>query len=144
MEIQFTKKDEKSGKYIITDSRKKSKYVYDEKFTGIFPRMWSGQAHHAKEYRKWSGQKNSKRAPTFSENIKYLFSYQIGHMYLRYFMWNFAGKQNDIQGHGEINKGNWLMEYHLSIMQDWVLKIVYLKIWLIIKGEILTTYFHCC
>ena len=102
------KKDEKSGKYVITDSRKKSKYVYDEKFSGIFPRMWSGQAHHAKEYRKWSGQKNSKRAPTFSENIKYLFSYQIGHMYLRYFMWNFAGKQNDIQGHGEINKGNWL------------------------------------
>ena len=102
------KKDEKSGKYVITDSRKKSKYVYDEKFSGIFPRMWSGQAHHAKEYRKWSGQKNSKRAPTFSENIKYLFSYQIGHMYLRYFMWNFAGRQNDIQGHGEINKGNWL------------------------------------
>lgn len=102
------KKDEKSGRYVITDSRKKSKYIYDEKFSGIFPRMWSGQAHHAKEYRKWSGQKNSKRAPTFSENIKYLFSYQIGHMYLRYFMWNFAGKQNDIQGHGEINKGNWL------------------------------------
>ena len=70
--------------------------------------MWSSQGHHAKEYRKWSGQKNSKKAPTFSENIKYLFSYQIGHMYMRYFMWNFAGRQNDMQGHGEINKGNWL------------------------------------
>lgn len=102
------KKDEKAGKYIITDSRKKSKYVYDEKYTGLLPRMWSSQGHHAKEYRKWSGQKNSKRPPTFAENIKYLFKYQIGHMYVRYFMWNFAGRQNDMQGHGEINKGNWL------------------------------------
>ena len=102
------KKDEKIGKYVITDQRKKSKYVYDEKFTGVFPRMWSAQGQHAKEYKKWSGQKNTKRAPTFAENIKYLFSYQIGHMYMRYFMWNFAGRQNDLQGHGEINKGNWI------------------------------------
>jgi len=102
------KKDEEAGKYVITDQRKKSKYVYDKKFTGLLPRMWSSQGHHAKEYKKWSGQKNTKRAPTFAENIKYLFSYQIGHMYVRYFMWNFAGRQNDIQGHGEINKGNWI------------------------------------
>ena len=102
------KKDEEAGKYVITDQRKKSKYVYDEKFTGLLPRMWSSQGHHANEYKKWSGQKNTKKAPTFSENIKYLFSYQIGHMYMRYFMWNFAGRQNDIQGHGEINKGNWI------------------------------------
>jgi len=102
------KKDTLKGKYIISDNRKKSKYIYDQEFTGPFPRMWSSQQHHAKEYRKWSGQRNSKRPPKFSENIKYLFNYQIGHMYVRYFMWNFAGRQNDIQGHGEINKGNWL------------------------------------
>lgn len=102
------KKDEVSGKYIITDNRKKSQYVYDPAYTGFFPRMWSAQAHHAKEYRKWSGHKNSDKKPTFSENLSYLFNYQIGHMYMRYFLWNFAGRQNDLQGHGEINKGNWL------------------------------------
>ena len=102
------KKDKSSGKYIVSDNRKQSEYVYDTKYTGPLPRMWSAQSHHAKEYRKWSGQKNGKRPPTFSENLVYLFKYQIGHMYMRYFMWNFAGRQNDLQGHGEINKGNWL------------------------------------
>ena len=103
------KKDEKSGKYLISNLNKKSKPVYDPEFSGVFPRMWSSsQPIHAKAYKQWSGQKNSKSKPSFSENLTYFFRYQIGHMYLRYFMWNFAGKQNDIQGHGEINKGNWL------------------------------------
>ena len=104
----YTKDDEK-GKYVITNDRKNSKPVYDSKFTGFFPRMWSTtQASHAKAYQQWSGHKNSNRPPTFSQNLRYFFSYQLGHMYWRYFMWNFSGRQNDIQGHGEINKGNWL------------------------------------
>ncbi len=49
-----------------------------------------------------------KRAPTFGENLKFFFSYQLNFMYLRYFWWNFAGKQNDIQGHGNIRDGNWI------------------------------------
>ena len=104
------RKDEKSGKYIITDNRKQSEYIFDPKYTGFFPRMWFIQAkpHQAKAYKDWSGQKNTKRPPTFGENMKYMFNYQIGHMYMRYFLWNFAGRQNDMQGHGEINKGNWL------------------------------------
>ncbi|MDB2415588.1 DUF2723 domain-containing protein [bacterium] len=102
-------KDEEKGEYVITNDRKKSKPVYDSKFSGFFPRMWSSsQASHAKAYQQWSGHKNTNRPPTFSQNLKYFFSYQIGHMYWRYFMWNFSGRQNDIQGHGEINKGNWL------------------------------------
>ena len=102
-------KDEESGKYVITNDRKNSKPVYDSKFSGFFPRMWSSQQpSHAKAYQQWSGQKNAKRPPTFSENLTYFFRYQLGHMYFRYFMWNFSGRQNDIQGHGEINKGNWL------------------------------------
>ena len=40
--------------------------------------------------------------------MRFFFRYQIGYMYLRYFMWNFAGRQNDIQGHGELTKGNWI------------------------------------
>ncbi len=102
-------KDEESGKYVITNDRKNSKPVYDPKFSGYFTRMWSSQQpSHAKAYQQWSGQKNSENPPTFSENLRYFFSYQLGHMYFRYFMWNFSGRQNDIQGHGEINKGNWL------------------------------------
>ena len=103
------KKDKSVGKYVITNTRKKSIPVYDSKFSGFFPRMWSStQPAHAKAYQQWSGQKNNKRPPTFSENLTYFFKYQLGHMYFRYFMWNFSGRQNDIQGHGEINKGNWM------------------------------------
>ena len=103
------KKDEAQGKYVITNDRKNSIPVYDSKFSGFFPRMWSStQPSHAKAYQQWSGHKNVKRPPTFSQNLTYFFKYQIGHMYVRYFMWNFSGRQNDIQGHGEINKGNWL------------------------------------
>tara|TARA_B100000161_G_scaffold244640_1_gene199053 strand:+ start:460 stop:3477 length:3018 start_codon:yes stop_codon:yes gene_type:complete len=102
-------KDEESGKYVISNDRKNSKPVYDPRFSGFFTRMWSSQQpSHAKAYQQWSGQKNSENPPTFSENLRYFFSYQLGHMYFRYFMWNFSGRQNDIQGHGEINKGNWL------------------------------------
>ena len=46
--------------------------------------------------------------PTFGDNIKFFFNYQLGHMYFRYFMWNFAGRQNGIQGNGELSYGNWI------------------------------------
>ena len=45
---------------------------------------------------------------TFFENFTFFLNYQVNYMYFRYFMWNFAGRQNDIQGNGEINKGNWI------------------------------------
>lgn len=103
------KKNEELGKYVVTNDKKNSKPIYDPKFSGFFTRMWSSsQPAHAKAYQQWSGQKNVKRPPTFSENLTYFFKYQLGHMYFRYFMWNFSGRQNDIQGHGEINKGNWM------------------------------------
>ena len=103
------KKDENKGEYVISNPNTDSKPIYDSEFSGFFPRMWSSsQKAHKDAYRQWSGKKNDKTPPTFAENITYFVRYQIGHMYIRYFMWNFAGKQNDIQGHGEINKGNWL------------------------------------
>jgi hypothetical protein len=49
-----------------------------------------------------------RRSPTFFENLQYFFAYQINHMYIRYFMWNFAGRQNDVQSHGGIKDGNWI------------------------------------
>ena len=57
---------------------------------------------------KQSGEKEIIRKPKFSENLRFMFSYQFGYMYLRYFMWNFAGKQNDTQGTGGAINGNWI------------------------------------
>ncbi|MEN8202182.1 MAG: DUF2723 domain-containing protein [Bacteroidota bacterium] len=115
---------------------KNREYQYDSNSKGVFPRMWSTQARHANEYLYWAKMDESKlydvrrdaegnpvpnqmggysydrskpiAIPTFTENMRFFFRYQIGYMYLRYFMWNFAGRQNDIQGHGELTKGNWI------------------------------------
>ena len=84
----------------------------------LFPRMYS--AAHANQYKGWQTIKGNDVAydqcgemvminvPTQWENIKFFFSYQLNFMYWRYFMWNFAGRQNDIQGSGEIEHGNWI------------------------------------
>jgi hypothetical protein len=89
----------------------------------FFPRMYnsegSGASLHRQLYVKWSGYdendgasteigRDGKRLPTFGENLTYFFRYQVNFMYLRYFMWNFAGRQNDLQGHGDNMHGNWL------------------------------------
>jgi len=83
------------------------KYIYDGTRTTIFPRMYSASADHIGEYKKWGGIKGNAE-PNFANNIKFFVSYQIGYMYLRYFAWNFIGKQNDTQGHGGPLKGNWI------------------------------------
>ena len=114
-------KDEKSGKYIVIDERKGTKPVWDSRFTTLFPRMWSNQRKGSSEfYKKWGGEgvpievttgdgkTDTRYRPTFGENLKYFFTYQIGHMYIRYFMWNFAGRQNDVQGFGGVEEGNWI------------------------------------
>ncbi len=108
------------GKYVETDRRVIPNY--DEKFKTLFPRMWSSMdPSHAQDYQQWgnikgrriqhrneSGQTETIVKPTMGENLRFFFRYQVGHMYLRYFMWNFAGRQNDIQGHGGTLYGNWL------------------------------------
>ncbi len=115
-------RDEKTKKYIITDDRKQTEPVYDSRFTTVFPRMWSSQKpSHISAYKEWGGEggtpvtitkgegeSETVYIPTFGQNLKYFFQYQIGHMYLRYFMWNFAGRQNDIEGHGGAENGNWI------------------------------------
>ncbi len=93
-------------------------YIYNNQFETIFPRMYSAEPDHITAYKYWgkvTGRKYSagsgKEAivcPTFGENLRYLFRYQIGFMYLRYFMWNFAGRQNDIEGNGNPIYGNWI------------------------------------
>lgn len=102
-------------KYEIVD--RKMEYVYDSRLEAFFPRMWSSQSSHKREYQRWgkvTGQKIRGKdgktyvKPTFTENMRFLFQYQLGHMYWRYFMWNFSGRQNDEQGHGNYSKGNWI------------------------------------
>jgi len=153
--------------YLVSISGKDAKPNYDSELSTIFPRMYSSQASHVREYKLWSDYKgwndprsrtriqdlekrkqqiesqeirramyfmqnpenaqmrqqaeqqyralsneleglNRKLKPSFSANLKYFFNFQVGWMYGRYFMWNFSGKQNDIQGHSGMLDGNWL------------------------------------
>ena len=81
------------------------KYVYKQNM--LFPRMHS--ARHAKVYEEWmGGVKKQNGRPTAAENLRYFISYQVNFMYWRYFLWNFVGRQNNIQGHGEVEHGNWI------------------------------------
>lgn len=107
-------------KYEITDRRVRPNY--DDKFKAFLPRMWSTmEASHADDYVEWGGIKGTRIQhrneqgenetiikPTFSENMRFFFRYHVNHMYWRYFMWNFVGRQNDIQSHGSVIYGNWL------------------------------------
>ena len=102
-------KDEKKGKYVIIDKRKNTLPNYSKKDKMLFPRIWSNtQARHAGGYVTWAGLKNKDVKPTFGQNLTYFFKYQIGWSYIRYFMWNFAGRQNDFMNmDGNSLKGNW-------------------------------------
>ncbi|MCD6111767.1 MAG: DUF2723 domain-containing protein [Bacteroidales bacterium] len=119
-------KDVKAKKYVVTDDRKFTIPKYDPRFETIFPRMWNNtQQSYVSNYKKWADVKghpvynpdgtpvkDSKGEiiykPTFLENLNFFFSYQLNYMYFRYFMWNFAGRQNDIQGFGDNLDGNWI------------------------------------
>ena len=85
-------------------SGKKTDYEYDR--TTVFPRMYSDDPRHVQEYKSLMGFDDS-HFPNLIDNVKYLFNYQIGNMYMRYFMWNFVGRQNDDQGAG-IYQGQFL------------------------------------
>ncbi|PKP51081.1 MAG: DUF2723 domain-containing protein [Bacteroidetes bacterium HGW-Bacteroidetes-1] len=114
-------KDKNKGKYIITDYRRGTKPVYDERFTTFLPRMWSNQKQsHISIYKQYGGEGEPVRItkndgttevvyrPSYGENLKFLFNYQLSHMYVRYFLWNFVGRQNDVESQGEIENGNWI------------------------------------
>jgi hypothetical protein len=121
------------GKYVKV---KQKDYEYDPNFKGFFPRMWSERPEHIEQYLYWAGmneadlyqvqadekgnpvrgrngevsfdRNNPIKIPTFGQNMTFFIKYQVGFMYMRYFMWNFAGRQNDMQGSGELTKGNWI------------------------------------
>lgn len=93
---------------------------YPGGLTMLFPRMWS--ANHTAQYQQWMGDITMNNVtfstpegyevpgqmPSQLDNLKFFLSYQVNFMYWRYFMWNFAGRQNDLQGLGELEHGNWI------------------------------------
>lgn len=102
-------KNEKDKYYI---SRHDVDYEYVDELSMLFPRMYSNVDAHVSAYKEWSqfkgepvrfnrcGENVTVMKPTFAENLRYFFAYQLNFMYWRYFMWNFSGRQNDIQGNG--------------------------------------------
>ena len=107
-------KDEKDSYFVV---RTKDDYQYAQNM--LFPRMYSST--HTSSYESWMGgvdgydvpydrcgEMINVKMPTQMENIRFFLSYQCNFMYWRYFMWNFAGRQNDIQGNGELEHGNWI------------------------------------
>jgi hypothetical protein len=117
-------KDKVHNNYKVIDSRKNSIPKYEKEFCTIFPRMWSNQSHHETGYRFWgnvsehhrnklversNGETETEEVPTMGANLTYFFRYQVNYMYLRYFYWNFVGRQNDVQGvTGNNMEGNWV------------------------------------
>ncbi len=117
-------RDETAKNYRVIDSRKNSIPKYEKEFCTIFPRMWSSQNHHESAYKYWGnvvenhknkvvegrdGQPETIEIPTMAANLNYFFKYQINFMYLRYFYWNFVGRQNDVQGLMRNSmEGNWV------------------------------------
>ena len=106
--------NEKDSYFIVSH---KNKYQYAQNM--LFPRMYD-QAH-AQAYEDWMGgvdgtnqaydrcgENVNVKVPSQLENLRFFLSYQCNFMYWRYFMWNFAGRQNDIQGNGELEHGNWI------------------------------------
>lgn len=113
-------KKEKSEKDKYYVSRHDQDYEYVDDLSMLFPRMYSSDPRHIDAYKQWAqakgepvkfnrcGEMVTVMKPTFAENLRYFFAYQLNFMYWRYFMWNFSGRQNDIQGHGEVMNGNWI------------------------------------
>lgn len=101
-------RDEEAGKYLISNDGKSSVRNFDPRYEGFFPRMWSDDPGHVQNYISLMGIKDKKARPSFGQHFRFFMNYQIGHMWFRYFMWNFAGRQNDEQHRYELTKGNWL------------------------------------
>ena len=118
---------QKEGKAVyrpVVDSTKQEYEVvrrdidYLYKNNMYFPRMHSSR--HSKAYEDWMGGVEKKDGiPTEAENLRFFLSYQVNFMYWRYFLWNFVGRQNNIQGHGEVEHGNWITGFRW--IDDWLL-----------------------
>ncbi len=114
-------RNDEKGEYVVSNDKKQSVYIYDANSQMFFPRMWSSDKKgvyinwlkgeydlsSAKDKQKISNLQKG-RKPTWGDNTTFLRSYQFDYMYFRYFMWNFSGRQNDLQGRGDMYNGNWI------------------------------------
>jgi len=109
---------------------KEGEFKYEMTPKMLFPRMYSTAGSHPSAYLEWINaseddlpsietpvivdsegntvQSMAMKRPSYAQNLRYFFNYQLNYMYWRYFMWNFAGRQNDIAGEGQANRGNWI------------------------------------
>lgn len=101
------RRDDETGKYVVTDDRKASIRNFADSHIGLFPRMWNDDPNSVRNYVQYAGV-DKENPITLGENIRWFLDYQVGHMWWRYFMWNFAGRQNDEQHRYEKTKGNWI------------------------------------
>jgi len=90
--------------YEIVDYRVIPRYRTSDKM--LFPRMGHNDENRKALYKLWMDNKSG--TPSMGDNIVFFFRYQLGWMYWRYFLWNFSGRQNDTQGHGDLLDGNWI------------------------------------
>nr|MCU0383354.1 DUF2723 domain-containing protein [Cyclobacteriaceae bacterium] len=97
----------KKGKDRYVEVDRKMSYKYDPTRTTILPRIWI--AENKSEYEEILGLRENQK-PTFSDNLRYMFKHQISWMYMRYFMWNFAGRESDIQGADWLGPKQWFKE----------------------------------
>lgn len=109
---------------------KQEEFKYEMTPKMLFPRMYSTAGSHPQAYLEWINateddlptvdtpvvvdadgnavQSMAMKRPSYLQNLRYFFNYQVNYMYWRYFMWNFAGRQNDLAGEGQTNRGNWI------------------------------------
>ncbi|MDE6360265.1 MAG: DUF2723 domain-containing protein [Muribaculaceae bacterium] len=109
---------------------KQEEFKYEMTPKMLFPRMYSTAGSHPQAYLEWINateddlptvdtpvvvdadgnavQSMAMKRPSYLQNLRYFFNYQVNYMYWRYFMWNFAGRQNDLAGEGQANRGNWI------------------------------------
>lgn len=114
---KYVKGKDENGRDKYIAAAYAQEYVYNKKHTGVFPRMYSNDndRRHPQFYEYWAGPVRGGMPPSGKQNLTYMNRYQLGWMYWRYFMWNFAGRQNDIQGHyfndngtRDYLNGNWI------------------------------------
>ncbi|MCX6183193.1 MAG: DUF2723 domain-containing protein [Bacteroidetes bacterium] len=127
----YYKRDDKTTtKYLVSDDGKDKTYNYNPKTMKVLPRMYSSEDRHRNAYENWLGFKGGKRGkkvtlgegeggviyiPTHFDDMEFFARYQFNFMYWRYFMWNFAGRQNDLQASDlqEVMYGNWISGFEM-------------------------------
>lgn len=112
--------DKSKGQYIVSNDGKKRKANYDDATMMVFSRMYNPSPLNVQGYRQWVNYRGRNKTvktangettvnvPTYGDNLGFFFTYQLGWLNIRYFLWNFVGRQNDIKGVGVPSGGNWM------------------------------------